>query len=63
MNASVAHLTSSYWPKEASSGVREITLPELLRGAADAAPDRLALVDGLANPALRRHWTYRQFLT
>jgi fatty-acyl-CoA synthase len=63
MNASVAHLTSSYWPKEASSGVREITLPELLRGAADAAPDRLALVDGLADPALRRHWTYRQFLT
>jgi len=62
MNASVAHLTKSYWPKEASSGVRDITLPELLRGAAQAAPDRLALVDGVADPAQRRHWTYTQFL-
>jgi fatty-acyl-CoA synthase len=62
MNASVAPLTTSYWPKEASSGVRDITLPELLRGAAEGAPDRLALVDGVADPALRRHWTYTEFL-
>jgi fatty-acyl-CoA synthase len=62
LNTSVAPLVKSYWPKESSSGVRDITLPDLLRGAAEAAPERLALVDGVADPALRRHWTYREFL-
>jgi fatty-acyl-CoA synthase len=62
MNASVAPLTESYRPKEASSGVRDITLPELLRGATEASPDRLALVYGAADPGDRRHWTYREFL-
>jgi fatty-acyl-CoA synthase len=62
MNTSIAPLTQSYWPKESSSGVRDITLPELLRGAAADAPERLALVDGLADPSLRRHWTYAEFL-
>jgi fatty-acyl-CoA synthase len=62
MNTSVVPLTESYWPKESGSGVREITLPGLLRGAAADAPDRLALVDGVPDPALRRHWTYTEFL-
>lgn len=62
MNASVPHLTTSYWPKEASSGVRDITLPQLLREAVQAAPDRLALVDAVADPDHRRHWTYAEFL-
>ena len=57
-----AHLTESYWPAESSSGVRDITLPELLRGAAAAQPDRLALVDAVPDPAQRRHWTYSEFL-
>ncbi len=57
-----APLTESYWPAEASSGVREITLPALLRDAAAAAPDRLALVDAVEDPAARRHWTYAEFL-
>ncbi len=55
-------LTQSYWPAEASSGVRDITLPGLLREAAAAAPDRLALVDAVEDPAARRHWTYAEFL-
>jgi len=55
-------LTESYWPAEKSSGVRDITLPGLLREAAADAPDRLALVDGVADPAERRHWTYRELL-
>ncbi len=55
-------LTQSYWPAEASTGVRDITLPELLRGAQAANPDRLALVDAVADPAARRHWTYTEFL-
>jgi len=62
MNAIVAPLVKSYWPKEPSAGVREITLPALLREAALAAPERLALVDGVADPALRRHWTYGELL-
>jgi fatty-acyl-CoA synthase len=56
-------LEKSYWPAEAGSGVRDITLPQLLRGAAETVPNRLALVDGVADPALRRHWTYADFLT
>lgn len=55
-------LTESYWPAETSEGVQEVTLPELLRRAADVAPDRLALVDAVATVADRRHWTYTEFL-
>jgi fatty-acyl-CoA synthase len=55
-------LTESYWPAEKSTGVRDITLPALLREAAADAPDRLALVDGVAEPSERRHWTYRELL-
>lgn len=57
-----APLTHSYWPAESSSGVRDITLPQLLRAATEAAPDRLALVDAVEDPAARRHWTYSEFL-
>jgi fatty-acyl-CoA synthase len=62
MNSPAAPLTMSFWEAEASSGIRDITLGDLLRSAAAAAPDRLALVDGVADPALRRHWTYSEFL-
>jgi fatty-acyl-CoA synthase len=62
MNPPVLPLTESYWPAEASAGVRDITLSGLLRGAAAEHPDRLALVDAVADPAQRRHWTYREFL-
>ena len=62
MTTSIHALRQSFWPAEASSGVRDITLGALLREAAEAAPDRLALVDAVADPALRRHWTYAEFL-
>ncbi|AMM21865.1 AMP-dependent synthetase [Frondihabitans sp. PAMC 28766] len=62
MTTSVHALRQSFWPAEGSSGVRDITLGELLREAAEAAPERLALVDAVADPALRRHWTYAEFL-
>lgn len=55
-------LTQSYWPSEKSAGVRDVTLPELLREAAGAAPNHLALVDAVYDPAGRRHWTYAEFL-
>lgn len=55
-------LTQSFWPATKSSGVRDITLGELLRQAAATVPDRVALVDGEADPAHRREWTYRELL-
>ncbi|MEO7690305.1 MAG: AMP-binding protein [Sphingomonas sp.] len=41
---------------------RNITLGDLLREAADEAGDRIAIVDGVADPALRRRWTYAELL-
>jgi fatty-acyl-CoA synthase len=55
-------LTQSYWPATDGEPVRDLTLGEALREAAAAAPDRLALVDGVADPAARRTWTYAEFL-
>ena len=54
MTATPTRLEASYWPAEPSEGVRDITVGELLREAAAAAPDRLALVDAVADPAARR---------
>jgi fatty-acyl-CoA synthase len=62
MTATPTRLAESYWPAEPSQGVRDITLGELLREAAAAAPDRLALVDAVADPAARREWTYTEML-
>ena len=42
--------------------LREITLGDLLREAARHSGDRVALVDGVADPALRRRWTYAELL-
>ena len=56
-------LTESYWPAEHNDAVRDVTLPELLREAADAVPDRVALVDAVPAPGARRSWTYSQLLT
>ncbi|WP_067899575.1 AMP-binding protein [Nocardia vaccinii] len=55
-------LTTSYWPAVPSSGVRDITLPDLLREGAAAAPDRVALVDAVMDPDRRRQWTYAELL-
>src|ERR1700742_2187784 len=53
-------LTTSYWPAEPGE-VREITVCDLLHHAAATVPDRLALVDCVADPAARRTWTYAEF--
>ncbi|MDJ0415865.1 AMP-binding protein [Rhodococcus opacus] len=55
-------LEESLWPATPSSGVRDITVGDLLREAATAEPDRLALVDGTPDAAERREWTYRELL-
>ncbi|NMO02289.1 AMP-binding protein [Gordonia sp. TBRC 11910] len=55
-------LTESSWPAVASTGVRDITLPQLMREAAAAQPDRIALVDAVTDPGSRRQWTYRELV-
>ena len=54
-------LTTSYWPAEPGD-VQEVTVSGALRHAAATVPDRLALVDCVEDPALRRHWTYAEFV-
>ncbi|HEX5503148.1 MAG TPA: AMP-binding protein, partial [Thermomicrobiales bacterium] len=52
----------SYWPADRSEPVRELTVGGLLREAAAAAPDQVALVAGVPDPAARRRWTYAALL-
>lgn len=58
---SKARLTESYWPREDSRTLSNLTVGQGLRDAAAEAPDRLALVEGIADPA-RRRWTYAELL-
>ena len=64
MTATPTRLQESYWPAvpEPARAVRDITVGDLLREAAGAAPDRLALVDGVQDPAGRQEWTYAELL-
>ena len=55
-------LTTSYWPAEASVPLDEITVGDLLRRVAAQVPDRIALVDGQAEAARRRRWSYAELL-
>ena len=53
-------LTMSHVAGPTTPAVREMTFGDLLRKAAEAAPDRLALIAGVPDPALRRQWTYAE---
>lgn len=53
--------TESYWPAEPGE-IRDVTVCETIRHAADTVPDRLGLVDCVVDPAARRSWTYAEFL-
>ncbi len=55
-------LTTSFWPATASSGVRDITLPQLIREGAQSNPDRIALVDAVPDVNARREWTYTELV-
>ena len=55
-------LSESYWPADTSVAVRDLTVGGLLREAAAAAPDRTAVVEGVADRAARRRWTYAELL-
>src|SRR2546428_3649169 len=54
-------LTQSHVAGPTTPAVREMTFGDLLRKAAEAAPDRLALIAGVPDPKLRRQWSYAQF--
>ncbi len=43
-----------------TTAVRDVTLGQLLEQAARSAPDRLALIAGVPDPAARRQWTYAE---
>ena len=53
-------LAESYLAGPTTPAVRDMTFGDLLRRAAEDAPDRLALISGIPDPALRRQWTYAQ---
>jgi len=55
-------LTKSYWPADARVPLDEITVGDLLRRVAGQVPGRVALVDGQAEAADRRRWSYAELL-
>ena len=55
-------LTESFWPLQTDGELLETTCGDALRASAAAEPDRIALVEGSADPALRRRWTYAELL-
>jgi fatty-acyl-CoA synthase len=58
----MAGLTRSYWPTDDSEPVEETTVGGVLRAAAAAAPEQVAIIEGCPDPAARRQWTYTELL-
>jgi fatty-acyl-CoA synthase len=56
----MAKLTESYWPADRSVGLRDLTVGELLREAANDSPDAVGLVAGV--PGVERRWTFAEML-
>lgn len=54
--------TMSYFPAEPGEPLWDMSVPELMQWNAKEHPDRIALVEGIADPASRRRWTYRQLV-
>jgi fatty-acyl-CoA synthase len=55
-------LTISHFPPEPSEPVLDSTVGGVLREAAAAVPDAVALVEGSPDPASRRRWTFAELL-
>ena len=55
-------LTESHAIGPAEPPVRDITVGRLLVEAAEAVPDRIALITGIPDAAQRRQWTYAELL-
>src|SRR5436309_1226067 len=58
----MTNLTEAHTRGSNSPPTRHLTLGQLLEQAAKRAPDRLALIAGVPDPAARRHWTYAELL-
>lgn len=59
----VPPLTESYWPADRSQDIdADLTVGKLIERVAAQVPDRVALVDGLRDPAARSRWTYAELL-
>src|SRR3712207_2184212 len=59
-----APLSESHWVPDPAEvpALRNLTVGQALRAVAAAVPDRTALVEGSAQPATRRRWTYAELL-
>jgi fatty-acyl-CoA synthase len=55
-------LSISHWPADTSQSLLDITLGDLLRKVAGEVPERIALVEGVAEPDARRRWSYAELL-
>jgi fatty-acyl-CoA synthase len=55
-------LTSSHWMPTDDEQVLETTVATILQEAARIAPETVALVEGLADPSMRRRFTYAELL-
>jgi len=55
-------VATSYWPADTSGPVLETTVGGVLRAAAAAGPDMVAMVAGMPDPGARRRWTYAELL-
>jgi fatty-acyl-CoA synthase len=55
-------LSISHWQADTSQSLLDITLGDLLRKVAGEVPDRIALVEGVADPDARRRWSYAELL-
>jgi acyl-CoA synthetase (AMP-forming)/AMP-acid ligase II len=58
----MSRLSTSYWAAEESRPLLDITVGDLLRDAAAAEPDAIALVEGSPDASARRRWSYAQVL-
>jgi fatty-acyl-CoA synthase len=56
-------LVESYWPADTTEPLVDATLGDMLRQVASEVPERVALVDAVADRAKRRRFTYAQLLS
>ena len=55
-------LTLSHTTGQGTPQVRDVTIGDLLREAAAQTPDRIALIEGIADAGARRQWTFAEML-
>jgi fatty-acyl-CoA synthase len=54
-------LSGSLATGPSSPALQEVTIGQILRDAAAAVPDRVALIEGVPDASARRQWTYAEF--